>query len=51
MNRLPETGAVMYTIDIQIEIPESVISESLEEGLMEIADELNVDISMGLSNV
>lgn len=49
MNRLPETGAVMYTIDIQIEIPEAVIRESLEEGLMEIADELNVDISMGSS--
>jgi glycine cleavage system transcriptional repressor len=47
MSRLPETGAALYTIDIRIEIPEGVIRESLEESLMKIADELNVDISIG----
>ena len=48
MNRSPETGAVIYTIDIQIDLPRGLTREDLEEGLTQIGNELNVDISLGM---
>ena len=40
----PQTGATMYTINLEIELPDGVKRESLEEGLSRIGEELNVDI-------
>ncbi|RTZ93592.1 MAG: hypothetical protein DSY91_01850 [Deltaproteobacteria bacterium] len=40
----PQTGASMYTINLEIEIPAEVSIEKLEEGLNRIGEELNVDI-------
>ena len=41
----PESGAAIYTMEIQVEIPQSAPLETIEQGLAKIADELNVDIS------
>jgi glycine cleavage system transcriptional repressor len=43
----PESGAALYTMKIQIEIPEGALLENIERGLAQIADELNVDINFG----
>ncbi len=42
----PQTGAPMYTIRLTIEVPEGANFEELEEGLIEIGNELNVDITV-----
>ena len=42
----PQTGAAMYIIHLTIEIPREVDLQQLEEGLSEISNELNVDISL-----
>lgn len=47
MSHSPETGAAMYSVDIQIEIPRGMTRESVDEGLTQIRNELNVDISVG----
>ncbi|MBW2096276.1 MAG: hypothetical protein JRI80_15470 [Deltaproteobacteria bacterium] len=47
MTRSPETGAAMYTIDIQIQVPDGMTRARLDDGLTQIGNELNVDISMG----
>jgi len=45
MSHSPQTGASMYTIDIQIEVPGSLSGAQLDEGLNTIGNELNVDIT------
>ena len=47
MTYSPQTGAKIYTIDIQIEVPTNFTNELLDEGLNQIGNELNVDISVG----
>ncbi len=42
----PQTGAAMYTIYLQTEVPGDVTPEQLREGLNQIGSELNVDISV-----
>lgn len=41
----PESGAAYYIMEIQIEISEGVSLDNVEQGLAQIADELNVDIT------
>lgn len=41
----PESGTALYTIEMQIEIPEETSLESLEKGLARVGDELYVDIT------
>ncbi len=41
----PESGAAYYIMEIQIEIPESAPLDNIDQGLAQIADELNVDIT------
>ncbi len=40
----PQTGAAMYTIDLNFEMPAKIQWRALEEGLNQISNELNVDI-------
>lgn len=42
----PQSGAPMYTMDIQIQIPEGFSLNQLEDDLGKVADELQVDISL-----
>jgi glycine cleavage system transcriptional repressor len=41
----PESGAAYYIMEIQIEISEVASLDDLEQGLAQIANELNVDIT------
>ena len=43
----PESGAAIYTMEIQVEITHGAPLDNIEQGLAQIADELNVDISFG----
>ena len=40
----PESGAALHLMEIQIQVPEEVSMEQLEDGLGTMADELQVDI-------
>ncbi len=42
----PNSGTAMYAMDINTKIPESVSLDDLEEKLEDLANELNVDISI-----
>ena len=42
----PESGVAYYVMEIQIEVSEGVSLDDLEQVLAQIADELNVDISL-----
>lgn len=42
----PESGAALYTMTIQVEIPKALSLAKLEEELAEIGDELNVDVTL-----
>jgi len=46
MSHSPESGAAIYTMDIQIEIPEGASPADLEKGLDLVRDDLNLDISL-----
>jgi glycine cleavage system transcriptional repressor len=41
----PESGAAIYTMKIQVEISRGTPLDNIEQGLAQIADELNVDIA------
>jgi len=43
----PESGAAIYSMEIQVEIPQGAPLENIEQELAQIADELNVDITVG----
>ena len=45
MNFSPESGTTIYSMKIQMEIPEGISRSSLDPGLNQIANELNVDIT------
>jgi len=42
----PQSGAPMYNMDIQIQVPEGISLPQLEDDLSLVADELQVDISL-----
>ncbi|TKB25360.1 hypothetical protein FCL47_15030 [Desulfopila sp. IMCC35006] len=42
----PESGALLYRMDIQIQIPEDISLDLLEDDLSTLADELQVDINL-----
>lgn len=45
MSYSPESGTAIYSMKIEIEIPEGISKSSLERGFDRIANELNVDIT------
>lgn len=42
----PESGAPLYTMDILIKVPAGISDEQFEDNLADVADELQVDISV-----
>ena len=46
MKLAPESGMVIYTMDIDVELPEGLSKEKLDEGLDRVRDELNLDIAV-----
>jgi glycine cleavage system transcriptional repressor len=40
----PESGTVLYIMEILISIPESISIEELDRGLSSVGEELNVEI-------
>ena len=42
----PESGAAYYIMEIQIEVPEGTPLDDIEQGLSQIEEELNVDITL-----
>ncbi len=46
MNFTPESGAAIYSMKISVHVPEDVSLDELADGLSEIGDQLNVDVSI-----
>lgn len=46
MSHSPESGVAIYTMDIQIEVPEDVSLTDLEKGLDRVRDDLNLEITL-----
>lgn len=46
MKVTPESGTALYLMDIHIQVPESTSIVALEEGLRDVAEELNVEITV-----
>lgn len=42
----PQSGATMYSMSIDVEVPESLPFDQLEDELSEVADELMVDVNL-----
>jgi glycine cleavage system transcriptional repressor len=42
----PESGAALYTMTIQVEVPSSISLEDIESGLNRIGEELHVDVTV-----
>lgn len=42
----PQSGTAIYTIDIEVEVPDSLTDDSLRKGLRKVGDELHVDIKV-----
>ncbi len=42
----PQSGATLYNMTIDIQVPENLPFDQLEEKLTEVADELHVDVTM-----
>lgn len=42
----PQSGTAIYTIDIEVEVPESLTDDALKKGLRKVGDELHVDIKV-----
>jgi len=42
----PQSGTALYTMTIEVEIPKGFSLQELEDGLNEIGDELNVDVTI-----
>lgn len=42
----PESGTAIYMMDIHVQVPAGLSFEQVEAGLSDVADELNVDISL-----
>jgi glycine cleavage system transcriptional repressor len=46
MTPAPESGMTIYTMDIDIEVPEGLSMEKLDDGLNRVRDELHLDIAL-----
>lgn len=46
MKLAPESGAAMYVMEIVVEIPSKLSLQTIENGLGQIGDQLNVDVSL-----
>ena len=44
----PESGTSLYLMDIHIQLSDTATPRSIEEGLNDVAEELNVDITVSL---
>lgn len=42
---MPQSGAALYTMEIQVDIPKTVSLDAFDAGLSEVGDALNVDIT------
>jgi len=42
----PESGTALYVMDIRLQIPADAAIEPVEKGLRDVADDLNVDITL-----
>jgi glycine cleavage system transcriptional repressor len=42
----PESGTAIYMMDIQVQIPTGTAMDPVADGLADVADDLNVDISL-----
>jgi glycine cleavage system transcriptional repressor len=42
----PESGTAIYVMDISVQIPEGTDMDSVEQGLADVADALNVDVTL-----
>ncbi|MBW2477441.1 MAG: hypothetical protein JRE16_04970 [Deltaproteobacteria bacterium] len=42
----PESGTSIYMMDIHVQLPKGINADKLESGMADVADALNVDISM-----
>ncbi len=40
----PESGTAIYSMDIKVQVPEKISAESLEKGLSEVGEKLNLEI-------
>jgi glycine cleavage system transcriptional repressor len=40
----PESGTAIYTMEIQVQIPEKISTDQLETGLSEVGETLNLDV-------
>jgi glycine cleavage system transcriptional repressor len=43
----PETGTAIYSMEINVQIPEEISLEQLEKGLSRVGEELNLEIVIG----
>ena len=46
MRPAPESGMMIYTMDIDVEVPEGASLEKLDEGLDRVREELLLDIAV-----
>lgn len=46
MKVTPESGTALYLMDIHIQVPDSTSAAALEDGLSNVAEELNVEITV-----
>jgi glycine cleavage system transcriptional repressor len=42
----PETGTPIYSMEIQVQVPEKISLEQLQKGLSQLGEELNLDITI-----
>ena len=42
----PESGTVIYFMEIKVQVPEKISLEHLEKGLSQVGEELNLDITV-----
>jgi glycine cleavage system transcriptional repressor len=42
----PESGTAIYVMDIQVQVPNGTVMDAVKDGLADVADDLNVDISL-----
>jgi len=42
----PESGTVIYSMELAVQIPEELSLEALESGISQVGEELNLDIAM-----
>ena len=48
MKTTPESGTVLYLMDIRIQVPESIATKTIQAGLDGVAEALNVEISFSI---